>query len=957
MKGDFSRFSFDKKKRYSAVLMQQGRLQLDSDWNEQVQISEHRNTAFFRDLVGRSGTPAGNAMTLLLEKETGKLTLTRGVCYIDGLFVENDAPVELTKEALPEGGGEFLFYLDAWTREVNAAEDSELVDPALGLETTTRLKTEWKLRHKEIPKAGADKWKEAFEGGRWPEASARELPPGLGEDNWWLSVSTGKMVLGDREVKVKDNRLYRIEIHDNNPAVRFKWSRDNAAVCAEVKASLEHAQAYALSNNSVPLQEAFKDAAWIELCTPKEAGLLLDMRHLAFENGILKLSPEHFDAFKDKEQLIIRRWDGVFCKEEKENSLKAELGVELAYSEGFYRSGDYWLLLIRDGEALNWKEGGPRPPEGVVHHFAALASVNISKEGRIEEPKSWHLHFNPLTSPNLTAESDLNVGNLTVRLNADMQGNASVGGALKVNGNTTIAGTLSAPTLTGNTSIAGALTVSGTGNSSIAGPLALSGNTTVGTSAANRTLTVNGATSVSGALTAGSTANIAGNTTVGGTLAANSTASIAGNTTVGGALTVNGTGNSSIAGPLTLSGNTTIGSANANRTLTVNGAATVSGEFTANSTATIHGALTAEDRVSAKDFRCASLEANVYNELRFNGLGLGMTGNPNEYTLHMEHDHNAKVGNITFRDRSGSGTPTTTIFLSGKGNGTFSGSLTVGGGLTVNGTGSSRIAGPLTVVGALTAGTMAGNINFTGPWLTIVPTSLTKRPPNWGSGLHVWDIYSEATIGVGKNGNVVSSINSSGDAHFGRNLHVVGNITIGGKLGTSNYPATPATSGWGGGIRTWDLEAHGCVKSGAAYARFSDLAENFESTTPLEPGDVVCLAQDKGHICLSDKSNHPFLLGIISTAPGFVLNGHDEEFKPQENHYPVALSGRVPCKVTDEGGPIRRGDLLTSSSSPGRAMKAHPNAQGYYAPGTLIGKALEPLNEKEGCIEVFVFLR
>jgi len=509
MKGDFSRFSFDKKKRYSAVLMQQGRLQLDSDWNEQVQISEHRNTAFFRDLVGRSGTPAGNAMTLLLEKETGKLTLTRGVCYIDGLFVENDAPMELTKEALPEGGGEFLFYVDAWTREVNASEDKELVDPAVGLETTTRLKTEWKLRYKEIPKAGTDKWKEAFEGGRWPEVSAKELPSGLGEDNWWWPLSTGKMKLSSREVSAKDSRLYRIEIHDGGPAVRFKWSRDNASVCAEVQA--EEDGSYRLANNSVPIQEAFKDAAWIELCSPEEAGVLLDMKKAAFAEGLLKPGSEYVEAlsnFKGAKKTIIRRWDGVFCKGEKENSLKAELGVEAEHSEGFYRSGDYWLLLIRDGEVLNWG-GEALLPEGVVHHFAALASVKISKEGRIEEPESWHLHFNPLTSPNLTAESDLNVGSLTVRLNAEIKGNTSVGG--------TLSASLTA-NIKGNTSIGGALTVSGTGSSSIAGPLALSGNTTIGTASANRTLTVNGAASVSGAFTAGSTASIAGNTTLSGNL-------------------------------------------------------------------------------------------------------------------------------------------------------------------------------------------------------------------------------------------------------------------------------------------------------------------------------------------------------------------------------------------------------------------------------------------------------
>lgn len=62
MKGDFTRLTFDKKKHYRGVLMQQGRVQLDSDWNEQVQIAEYRYSTFLGDFVGQSGAPAGDAM-------------------------------------------------------------------------------------------------------------------------------------------------------------------------------------------------------------------------------------------------------------------------------------------------------------------------------------------------------------------------------------------------------------------------------------------------------------------------------------------------------------------------------------------------------------------------------------------------------------------------------------------------------------------------------------------------------------------------------------------------------------------------------------------------------------------------------------------------------------------------------------------------------------------------------
>jgi hypothetical protein len=59
-RGDFSRFPFDPKKHWSAVLMQQGRVQLDSDWNAQVDILDHRLRTGAADLVGPAGGPAGN---------------------------------------------------------------------------------------------------------------------------------------------------------------------------------------------------------------------------------------------------------------------------------------------------------------------------------------------------------------------------------------------------------------------------------------------------------------------------------------------------------------------------------------------------------------------------------------------------------------------------------------------------------------------------------------------------------------------------------------------------------------------------------------------------------------------------------------------------------------------------------------------------------------------------------
>ena len=61
MKGDFSRQTFDRTKHYDSVLMQQGRVQLDADWNEQQAIHQHRVETEAQDVIGLSGAPLNHS--------------------------------------------------------------------------------------------------------------------------------------------------------------------------------------------------------------------------------------------------------------------------------------------------------------------------------------------------------------------------------------------------------------------------------------------------------------------------------------------------------------------------------------------------------------------------------------------------------------------------------------------------------------------------------------------------------------------------------------------------------------------------------------------------------------------------------------------------------------------------------------------------------------------------------
>ena len=123
----------------------------------------------------------------------------------------------------------------------------------------------------------------------------------------------------------------------------------------------------------------------------------------------------------------------------------------------------------------------------------------------------------------------------------------------------------------------------------------------------------------------------------------------------------------------------------------------------------------------------------------------------------------------------------------------------------------------------------------------------------------------------------------------------------------------------------------------------ADVAEYYKKKDgeKIEGGDVVSIAEDEDErITLSREEYDSKVVGIASTNPGMTIGNSSKDL------IPLALVGRVPCKVTNVNGRIERGDLLTSSSIPGYAMKATKS-------GSIIGKALQEFDGKKGEILVF----
>ena len=101
MKGDLTRMTFRREKHYSGVVMQQGRVQLDADWNEQVDIETHLDQTTRVDVIGRCGMPEDDAgFEVTPSPDQSDLLLSPGRAYVDGILCENDdSPISVEKLA------------------------------------------------------------------------------------------------------------------------------------------------------------------------------------------------------------------------------------------------------------------------------------------------------------------------------------------------------------------------------------------------------------------------------------------------------------------------------------------------------------------------------------------------------------------------------------------------------------------------------------------------------------------------------------------------------------------------------------------------------------------------------------------------------------------------------------------------------------------------------------------
>lgn len=197
--------------------------------------------------------------------------------------------------------------------------------------------------------------------------------------------------------------------------------------------------------------------------------------------------------------------------------------------------------------------------------------------------------------------------------------------------------------------------------------------------------------------------------------------------------------------------------------------------------------------------------------------------------------------------------------------------------------------------------------------------------------------------------------NATHPSQFRANTVLIGYTASGANYGTNNL-FVAGNVGIGTTAPTKTLDVNGDINvSGNINAKYQDVAEWVAADWQIPPGTVVILDPDRpNRVIPSVAAYDTSVAGVISAKPGITLG------EASASNVPVATSGRVRVNVDATRLPIRIGDLLVTSGKPGFAMRSEPIDVGgrrIHQPGTVVGKALEPLDAGVGEILVLVTLQ
>jgi len=349
MAGDYTRFRYNPLKDTSGVLMEQGRVLVDQDLNQYVQLIDRRWRAETMDIIGRAVFPSDtpNAFQILIGGAT--FTIGIGRMYVDGLMGENHgldptAPTKRTYDPIlgelvgnlpisyeqqpyfpnppapPADGKPHLVYLDLHERELTYIEEPDIIDKAVAVDTCTLIQTVWQVKVLDDTPAGTDCSTPPGGIPAWVAATA----PSAGQ---LTTAAAGAPSSADPCIvptaggyRGAGNRCYRVEIHTAGApgTATFKWSRDNASVASAVTAinAALDTLTVVLTRRDTVLR--FQPNDWVEVTDEFRyfQGLPGEMHQVASVDDVNRtiqlktpLTAGLFDATKPERRTRVIRWD------------------------------------------------------------------------------------------------------------------------------------------------------------------------------------------------------------------------------------------------------------------------------------------------------------------------------------------------------------------------------------------------------------------------------------------------------------------------------------------------------------------------------------------------------------------------------------------------------------------------------------------------------------------------
>jgi len=413
MKGDFARVTFDPTRHFSQVFQQQGRVQLESDWNEQAAIGLYLLRTMATDLVGPCWA-AGTGFSITRQNLLANWQLSPGHFYVDGILCQNDTACTVaTQPYAPTPGNGldladpppgFVVWLDVWERHLSAIEAPSILDAALeGIDTATRAQVVWQLRLTDSAALGPqlDALAVALKlraGGDLSDAEKAVLQQQINE----LTALRRSLDAGQGDPCTTLRAVLNARATYAWPRLRAQWSRENGSVIFPVTgASGGSAQdgspqlVVSLSNLGRDQRLGLAANEWVEVlddnatlsqfASPLLQVVAIDAASRTVTLQGLKGDTIALPSLDPAKHALIRRWDqqdgvstdGVLPVAEG-GWITLEDGLQVWFEPGgAYATGDYWQVPARvaGNGSLDWPttNGAPDAVKSRgMHHRAAL---------------------------------------------------------------------------------------------------------------------------------------------------------------------------------------------------------------------------------------------------------------------------------------------------------------------------------------------------------------------------------------------------------------------------------------------------------------------------------------------------------------------------------------------------------------------------------------------------------